>query len=283
MLSYATLLSFRVQRLARAADTALSPEGEIRPALPGRNAGDEIGDLARSFTDLLRRLREYTEYLTTLKAKLAHELRTPLAVVTTSLDNLEREPHESHLSPYLGRLREGTDRLDAILGAMSEATLMEEAVASSEPEIFAVGTVIASCVEAYRDIYQDRHFELDDRAPDVRILGSADLMAQMLDKLIDNAVSFSPSASTITITLTMSERDVSIRVSNFGPLLPESMRSQLFDSLISIREEHGQRHHLGLGLYIVALIVDFHRGRVRAEDLPDSSGVSFDIELPRIR
>lgn len=283
LLSYATLLSFRIQRLARAADTALSPEGEIRPALPGRNAGDEIGDLARSFTDLLRRLREYTEYLTTLKAKLAHELRTPLAVVTTSLDNLEREPHESHLSPYLGRLREGTDRLDAILGAMSEATLMEEAVASSEPEIFAVGTVIASCVEAYRDIYQDRHFELDDRAPDVKILGSADLMAQMLDKLIDNAVSFSPSASTITITLTMSERDVGIRVSNFGPLLPESMRSQLFDSLVSIREEHGQRHHLGLGLYIVALIVDFHRGRVRAEDLPDGSGVSFDIELPRVR
>ena len=127
------------------------------------------------------------------------------------------------------------------------------------------------------------NFRLENRAPNVNILGSADLIAQLLDKLIDSAVSFSPSASTITVTLTMSERDVSIRVTNFGPLLPESMRSQLFDSLVSIREEHGQRHHLGLGLYIVALIVDFHRGRVRAEDLPDGSGVSFDIELPRVR
>jgi signal transduction histidine kinase len=283
LLSYATLLSLRIRRLARAADTALSPEGEILPAMPGRRAGDEIGDLARSFTDLLQRLREYTEYLTTLKAKLAHELRTPLAVVTTSLDNLEREPHESQLSPYLTRLREGTDRLDAILGAMSEATLIEEAVADTEPEIFTVGAVIASCVEAYRDIYQDRRFELDDRAPDTRILGSADLLAQMFDKLIDNAVSFSPAASTITITLTRSEREVAIRVTNIGPLLPESMRSQLFDSLVSMRKEHGQGRHLGLGLYIVALIVDFHRGRVRAEDLPDGSGVSFDIELPRVR
>ena len=283
LLSYATLLSLRIRRLARAADTALSPEGEIRPALPGRRAGDEIGDLARSFTDLLQRLREYTEYLTTLKAKLAHELRTPLAVITTSLDNLEREPHETHLSPYLARLREGTDRFDAILGAMSEATLIEEAVADTEPEIFTVGAVIASCVEAYRDIYVDRRFELDDRAPDTRILGSADLLAQMFDKLIDNAVSFSPAASTITITLTRSEREIAIRVTNIGPLLPESMRSQLFDSLVSMRKEHGQGRHLGLGLYIVALIVTFHRGRVRAEDLPDGSGVSFEIELPRVR
>ncbi|MEE8542698.1 MAG: ATP-binding protein [Gammaproteobacteria bacterium] len=282
LLSYATLLSFRIRRLALAAETALSPEGEIRPALPGRRAGDEIGDLARSFTALLQRLREYTEYLTTLKAKLAHELRTPLAIVTTSLDNLEREPQD-HVSPYVARLREGTDRLDAILGAMSEATLIEQAVADTDPELFSVGEVIASCVEAYRDVYQDRRFELRDRAVDARVLGSADLIAQMLDKLVDNAVSFSPSESTITLTLNSSERHVGLRVTNVGPLLPDAMRNQLFDSLVSMREERGQGRHLGLGLYIVALIVDFHRGTVRAEDLPDGSGVSFDIELPRVR
>ena len=283
LLSYSTLLSFRIRRLALAAETALSPEGEIRPALPGRRAGDEIGDLARSFTALLQRLREYTEYLTTLKAKLAHELRTPLAIVTTSLDNLERESHQSHLSPYVARLREGTDRLDAILGAMSEATLIEQAVAATDPELFNIGTVIASCVEAYRDVYQDRRFELSDRAVDARVLGSDDLIAQMLDKLIDNAVSFSPAASTITLTLTSSERHVGLRVTNVGPLLPDSMRNQLFDSLVSMREERSEGRHLGLGLYIVALIVDFHRGTVRAEDLPDGSGVRFVIELPRVR
>ena len=283
LLSYATLLSFRVRRLARAAETALSPEGEIRPALPGRRAGDEIGDLARSFTALLKRLREYTEYLTTLKAKLAHELRTPLAIITTSLDNLERESHESHLSPYAARLREGTERLDAILGAMSEATLIEQAVADTDPELFSVGPVIASCVEAYRDVYQDRRFELHDRAVDARVLGSAELIAQMLDKLIDNAVSFSPTESTITLTLTSSERHIGLRITNVGPRLPEAMRNQLFDSLVSMRDERSQGRHLRLGLYIVALIVYYQRGAVRAEDLPDGSGVSFDVELPRVR
>jgi len=282
LLSYATLLSFRVRRLARAAETALSPEGEIRPALPGRRAGDEIGDLARSFTDLLNRLSEYTEYLTTLKAKLAHELRTPLAVVSTSLDNLERESHDSHLSLYLSRLREGTDRLDAILSAMSEATLIEQAVENTELEVFSLSAVITSCVDAYRDVYSDRVFELVDHTTKSSVLGSADLIAQMLDKLIDNAVSFSPSASSITVTLTSNEKEIGLRVTNTGPLLPRSMRNQLFDSLVSVRKERGQRRHLGLGLYIVALIVEFHRGRIHAEDLPDGSGVCFNIELPRV-
>jgi len=280
LLSYATLLSFRVRRLARAADSALGPKGEIHPALPGRGAKDEIGDLARSFTHLLGRLREYTEYLTTLKGKLAHELRTPLAVVSTSLDNLEREPHGSNLSPYLARLREGVGRLDAILNAMSEATMIEQAISSTEPEVFDVHPVLEACTEAYRDVYPDRSFSYENRAPRTRVLGSADLIAQMLDKLIDNAVSFSPRGSTIEICLGGTPRELSIAVVNRGPTLPKAMRSQLFDSLVSIREANDDSRHLGLGLYIVSLIADFHAGKARGSDLADGTGVIFEIVIP---
>ncbi|MCY3730785.1 MAG: ATP-binding protein [Rhodospirillaceae bacterium] len=280
LLGYATLLSFRVRRLARAADSALGPKGEIRPALPGRGARDEIGDLARSFTHLLDRLREYTDYLSTLKGKLAHELRTPLAVVSTSLDNLEREPHGSNLSPYLGRLREGVGRLDAILNAMSEATLIEQAISSTEPEVFDVHPVLQSCTEAYRDVFRDRRFTYERRAPRTTILGSAELVAQMMDKLIDNAVSFSPAHSTIEVRLTGTQRALCIAVINRGPGLPKAMRAQLFDSLVSVREAGDGRRHLGLGLYIVSLVADFHRGRTRADDLADASGVIFEVSIP---
>lgn len=280
LLSYATFLSFRVRRLARAADSALGPGGEIDPALPGRGARDEIGDLARSFTDLLNRLREYTEYLSTLKAKLAHELRTPLAVVTTSLDNLEREPHESNLSPYLARLREGAARLDGILNAMSEATIIEQAVSDTDPQVFDLHRVLVSCTEAYRDVYTDRRFSYENRATRTEVLGSPELIAQMMDKLIDNAVGFSLPDTTIEVSLSGAEREVSIAVVNRGPPLPKSMRSQLFDSLVSVREEHDERRHLGLGLYIVALVAEFHAGQVRGHDLPDGTGVVFEIDMP---
>ena len=59
------------------------------------------------------------------------------------------------------------------------------------------------------------------------------------------------------------------------------MRGQLFDSLVSIREQRDGRPHLGLGLHIVALIAEFHGGRREADDLPDRTGVVFRVWFPR--
>jgi two-component system, OmpR family, sensor histidine kinase ChvG len=282
LLGYATILSLRVRGLARAAETALTPRGHIQVSLPGENARDEIGDLARSFTDLLKRLRGYTDYLQTLKGKLAHELRTPLAVVSTSLDNLEREPHGEHLTPYLKRLREGSTRLDGIINAMSEATAIEQAVTDAPSQRFDLVPVVRSCVSAYRDIHPDRLFRLSCSIERFPLLGSPDLIAQMLDKLIDNAVSFSEPGSAIELALEeVGGSAARLSVSNRGPALPATMRAQLFDSLVSVRARgEGERRHLGLGLYIVSLIVRFHHGHVEADDLEDGGGVVFRLTLP---
>jgi two-component system, OmpR family, sensor histidine kinase ChvG len=280
LLGYATWLSLRVRRLAHAAETALGPQGEIRTAIPGRGARDEIGDLARSFTNLLERLRDHTEYLRTLASKLSHELRTPLAVVTTSLDNLEHEVKAPAAEAYLARLRQGAGRLDAILAAMSEATELERAINDTRAERFDLAAVVASCCQAYRDVYPEREFECRVAVHASEIVGSGELVAQLLDKLVDNAVSFSASGSRIEVELAQRPGELELRVTNRGQTLPAKMRSQLFDSLVSIRDHRDGRPHLGLGLHIVALIAKFHGGRAEANDLPDASGVAFSVFFP---
>jgi signal transduction histidine kinase len=281
LLGYAAWLSLRVRRLAHAAETALGPRGEIRVAMPGAGASDELGDLARSFAQLLARLREHTEYLRTLSGKLSHELRTPLAVVTTSLDNLAHEQHTAAAGEYLGRLRQGADRLDAILAAMSEAAQLEQAIGETRAEPFDLAAVVVSCCAAYRDVYREREIAYRGAAASARVVGSGDLVAQLLDKLIDNAVSFSPAGSRIDVLLEDDGRDFALTVANRGPALPEKMRGRLFDSLVSIREQRDGRPHLGLGLHIVALIAKFHGGRADADDLPAGGGVRFRIRFPR--
>ena len=282
LLGYATFLSFRVRRLARAAETALGPKGEIHVAVPGSGAGDELGDLARSFEDLLRRLREHTDYLRTLTSKLSHELRTPLAIVSTSLDNLEHEFEKDSAQVYLRRLRGGAERLDSILAAMSEATRMEHAITETTPEVFRLAAVIEACCTAYKDVYADRSFNYECTADEeATVQGSSDLVAQLMDKLVDNAVGFSPAGSRIGIELAGTPSDIVLGVTNTGSKLPDSMREQLFDSLVSIRTRGDGRPHLGLGLYVVALIAKFHGGRVEADNLPDDRGVVFRVYFPR--
>jgi dedicated sortase system histidine kinase len=281
LLGYATWLSFRVRRLAGAAQTALGPRGEIRSGMPGAGAGDELGALARSFAELLERLREHTEYLRTLASKLSHELRTPLAVVTTSLDNLEHEQGGAQTDEYLKRLRQGTGRLDRILAAMSEATELEQAIRETTARPFDLAAVVVSCCAAYRDVYPQREIAFRSDAAETTIVGSDELVAQLLDKLVDNAVSFSAPGSRIDVVLAEAGGELVLSVANSGPKLPAKMRGRLFDSLVSIREQRDGRPHLGLGLHIAALVADFHGGRCEADDLPDGSGVIFSVWFPR--
>jgi signal transduction histidine kinase len=284
LLGYSTHLSLRVRRLALAAEGAVGPRGEISTDMPGRKARDEIGDLARSFTRLLERLREHTEYLKTLASKLSHELRTPLAVVSTSLDNLEHETQTAGGAKYVARLREGTARLDAILVAMSEATRLEQAIADMPLERYDANAVLESCVRAYRDIYPQRDIVYRSAARDAALRGSPELLAQLLDKLVDNAVSFSPDGSRIDVELEETADELCLAVANFGPPLPATMRARLFDSFVSVREQRGgARPHLGLGLRVVALVAEFHGGRVTADDLPGGDGVVFRVFFPRRR
>jgi dedicated sortase system histidine kinase len=277
LLGYATWLSRRIRRLSVAAEAALENE-TLQAALPSSLAEDEIGDLSRSFSNVLRQLGEYNDYLRSLASKLSHELRTPLAIVTSSLENLEHEPLSEESIGYTTRAREGADRLRRILNAMSEASRVEELMANVSPERFDLAHVLRSTVDAYRDVYKQRRFELHCDLDSAAMQGSPELIIQMLDKLVDNAVDFSQDDDTITISLDATENGFALSVMNPGPPLPEKMRSQLFDSMVSMRASDDNRH-LGLGLYVARLIAAGHGGSIAANNV--DSGVVFRVNLPR--
>ena len=131
ILAFAAWLALRLSRLRRASESALTRSGLVT-SFPETAARDELGDVARSFSTLLTRLNEYTSYLRTLAGKLAHEIRTPLTIVRSSLDNLESEHVPPEARPYLERARQGSERLNSILVAMGAATRVEEAIGAAE-------------------------------------------------------------------------------------------------------------------------------------------------------
>ncbi len=278
LLGYSSWLSLRIRRLSNAAETALDQD-KVHVDLPSSLANDEIGDLSRSFASVLRQLGEYNEYLRSLAARLSHELRTPLTIVTSSLENLEHEPLTDEAANYTSRAKDGATRLKNILNAMSEASKVEELMENAELERFNLHDALTSTVAAYGDAYPDRDFSFDSNSADVNIDGAPEMIIQMLDKLADNAVAFSSPGDRIGIALSSTPKGVLITVSNPGPSLPEKMRTQLFDSLVSVRDKNSDKH-LGLGLYIARLIAEGHRGSISADNI--DGGVVFRIKLPAV-
>ncbi|WP_341646944.1 ATP-binding protein [Thauera sp. SDU_THAU2] len=274
VLWFATRLSSRIRRLRDEAESAIDGQGRIAAPLTASNAGDEVGDLSRSFSALLGRLAGHHTYLENMASRLSHELRTPIAVVRSSLENLHAEELPASARTYMTRAEEGLNRLSRMLSRMSEATRMEQALASTESERFDLRAVVGECVRGYRVAHPTRAFE-DDLPPyPVWVRGAPDLAAQMLDKLVDNAADFALPDTPIRIVLQFQTTTATLAVINQGPLLPAALAGRMFEAMVSVRKaEGGGEPHLGLGLYVARMIAAFHGGSLSASNLPDGSGV----------
>ncbi|OLE19950.1 MAG: hypothetical protein AUG50_01995 [Betaproteobacteria bacterium 13_1_20CM_3_63_8] len=186
LIAYATRLSLRIRRLRDEAESAIDARGNITRLASGSEAADEIGDLSRSFSAVLARLAQHQAYLQSMAGRLAHELRTPIAVVRSSLENLKLGGDPGDARRYIARAEEGLQRLNRILERMSEASRLEQSLRSAERERYDLVPVVRGCVEGYRGAYPHAAFALELPARRLEVEGSPDLAAQLLDKLVEN-------------------------------------------------------------------------------------------------
>ena len=278
---FATRISSRIRRLRDEAETAIDARGRIAHLVTAQGAGDEIGDLSRSFSAMLGKLSQHHAYLESMASRLSHELRTPIAVVRSSLENLKLAPADARV--YIERAEEGLRRLGTILTRMSEATRLEQGLASVEREPFDLAAVVAGCVGGYRLAFPGQAFDLvlPQEKPMIA-RGSPDLAAQLLDKVVANAVDFAAAGrrgESIRVSLSVADGFIELGIENKGPLLPEEMRGRRFQSMVSVRRERrgegaNAEPHLGLGLYVAQLIAEFHGGEIHARNLASGEGVA---------
>jgi len=278
---FASRISSRIRSLRNQAEGIIDETGRLQNTIVASRNSDEIGDLSRSFSSIVERLTQYTSYLENMSSRLSHELRTPVSVVRSSLENLGMNQQIEGSSVYLERAEEGINRLNLILTNMSEATRLEQMLQTSEKEKIDLNKVITGCVEGYKLAYPDSHFELDVHDDSAYAYGVPEYIAQLLDKLIANAIEFSYSDQPTTIYFRTLRDHAVFKVSNAGPFLPDEMKDRLFDSMISVRPQEKQKQpHLGMGLHIARLITDFHGGEIRAENRTDREGVVITVVIP---
>ncbi len=281
LLSYATLLSWRIRQLRNIVEGVVSRDGKITGTMPPSTTGDEIGDLSRSFHGIINRLGNYTGYLQSLGSKLSHELRTPLSVVTTSLENIDKKQLSDNTVVSVERAQQGAGRLQQLIRSLSEASSLEQTIEMSERQTVDLREWVEVSTEVYGSTYPKRRFQSDVQvSTDASVYASLELLHQMLDKLISNAVDFSAEGSIIYIGLYRRREQLVMFVENQGVPLAAGVKDNLFEPMVSEREHRDDQPHMGLGLYIVRLIAQFHGASVEALNLqPDA--VRFEVAFPQ--
>lgn len=269
---YALILAWRVRRLNQKLQTALDDHGHIETTLPSNQASDEIGDLSRGMSSLLSQINDYTEYLKQLGNRLSHEMKTPISIVQTSLENLHMEQPEN---AFVERALTANHRLKFILNQLSALSQLKQVIAETHKETFDLNQLLTELNAGYQ--LQADHITYQQTDEPVMIQGSQELMAQMLDKLIQNALDFTDSEDTISVSLNTESQQYKLSVTNTGSQIPTDKTHQLFDSLTSFRDSKDGQPHLGLGLYVAKLICDYHQAEITATNLQQPPAVKFTI------
>ncbi len=279
---YASRLSWRIRSLGKQAAAAINDNGQIQTTIQPSTINDEIGDLSKTLTEMLGQLQVQIAYREKMADNLEHEMRTPLAGISASLKNLSKELNspEEDISKYLQWALTDVDRLENLLTSIRDATSLQDALSKDQKEEFELDTAIELWLtHNWRPAFDDVSFIFHKPESTVIFRGDPGRIQQMLDKLIENAVSFHTPTTPIEITLSKKGDETNLKVANKGPLVPKEMHNQIFNSMVSHRTKKRSGPHLGLGLYIVRTIVEQYRGKVRIESYPDGSGVIFTLTL----
>ena len=274
-----------LRRIALAAHRVrLGRAREVKvPRLPSRT--DEIGQLARSVSDMSQSLRQRMDNIEHFAADVTHELKNPLASLRSALDGLDRVEDPKLKLQLLAVAKDDVVRLDRLICDISEAARTDAELARAKFEPVDLGPVIEQLVSSWehrREKGDARLAFARPRRATAVVLGDVNRLVRAIDNIIDNAISFSPPGGLVEIAAARVGDEVRIRIDDEGPGVPEEAREAIFNRFHSIRpeEEHFGRHS-GLGLAIARAIVEGHDGEIDVQDRDDApSGARFTITLP---
>jgi len=276
---YVSRMVGRIKYLNTAIEQVVDKSGRMKAPLSIEvEKGDEIDDLYRAFSHMGSKLYEYNDHLEKLASRLSHELRTPIAIVRSSLDNLLLNSQDKDDKEVINRALEGNQRLGEIITRMRQASGVKDAMQNAEKEMIDMRQFLEQVIKGYQASFTGFEFIFRSDVIQNKQNISPDLFAEMLDKLISNAMEFSEEKKPILIDLSQDKKGISLSVSNSGPTIPKKNIKRIFQSLVSIRtNQQATGTNLGLGLYVVRLIAEFHDSTVKAENLGDGSGVVFRV------
>jgi signal transduction histidine kinase len=245
---------------------------------------DEIGALAAAFNrmaaDLKRAERELVDaakfsFAGELAAGVAHEVRTPLGVLRSSAQLLERslEVKDEDSRELLRLLRDEVDRIERVVSALLELGRPHEMQAEASP----LGQIVLRAADFVDAQARQKHITIWRRAlnPEPWILCDPELIYQVVLNLLVNAVQILPEGGSVVVNLLLAHDGYAgFAVSDNGPGMSDEIRARIFEPFFTRREGGA-----GLGLTFVQRVVQEHRGRVSVESEP-RRGTVFSVYLP---
>lgn len=267
------------QPLRRLTDVSHEMSGDGPPPelpAPLLKRSDEIGELARTFRHMTRRLSDLLQTQRQLLRDVSHELRSPLARMQIATELARDNPQQD----YFDRIAQETERLDALIGQILLLQRLDSTPQNPQREDLSVA-------ELMEDLCQDIAFEAQAAGvtlatPDwqtVRRSGDPELLRAAFENVLRNAVRFSPRGGTVRIAQCVEGSTETVTIGDEGPGVPEELLETIFEPFVRASKARETDGGHGVGLAIALRAILRHGGAIRARNLPEK-GLEVEIALP---
>jgi signal transduction histidine kinase len=236
---------------------------------------DDLSNLAQLLNQLLTKIEHLMTSVQEVSNNIAHDLRTPLAGLRSSIEALKGAPVEAH---HLDGLLVAIDKIMQVFHALLRITTIAQGKRMHAYRRVEMQALLYDVVELYGPVAETKdvafHLSIPHTLP---IIGDADLLFQLFANLCDNAVKFSPLSSHIHVAAHAAPTHIEVTITDAGPGIPDAEKKKVFQHFYrgdASRTTEGN----GLGLSLAKAIVTQHQGHIALEDA--GGGLRVRVTLP---
>jgi len=282
----ARYLTSPVVRLRAATQKLAAGDLTARAGVPPPGRHDEIAELVRDFDTMADRLETSVKAQARLLNDISHELRSPLARLNVAL-GLSRQRSGPEAQSALERIELEANRLNELIGRLLTIARLESGDQAMKKVPIRLQQLIG-------EIAQDAEFEAQSRkcrvdvtkVDDCTVMGDRSLLSSAIENVVRNAIQYTREGTDVQIGLECKqgtrETEAVIKISDFGPGVPDEALDKLFRPFYRIDDARGrQTGGVGLGLAIAERAVRLHAGTIQASNRSEG-GLMIEIRLPAV-
>ena len=248
---------------------------------------DEVGQLSRSLNEMTEDLYKRINIAETFSSDLAHEIRNPLTSLKGASEVLENTSDSEKRKKLIKVISHDVERIERLITDYSQMLKDEATLSRTKMSKINLSNVVKSVVEDFNSdlVNSNKNININIENSKLNgskliVLGVESKLEQIIANLLDNAISFSPPNSSISVRCNIKNKNAQLIIEDEGPGFNEKNIEKVFNRFYSNRpEKFGE--HSGLGLNIVKNIVELHGGEITASNQTgNTKGAKIEILLP---
>jgi signal transduction histidine kinase len=255
-------------------------EGDLTRRIPRTGGDDDFDRLVDVLNRMLEQIEQLMQGVKQVTNNIAHDLRTPLSRLRRRLDMLRQNNNPAEVHEEL--LDQAISEADGLLTTFKALLRISEVESGSRRGAFKdvdMTSLLHDLLEFYAPLSDEKGQALiAEVVPTRPIMGDRDLLFQAFANVVDNAIKYTPASGRIRLSMLDLPDRLEITVADSGPGIPEEAREKIFERFFRLETSRSTPGN-GLGLSLVAAIVNLHNGLITLAD--NQPGLKLTITLPR--